>query len=93
MHLYAIFGDHWSLVMYAYDYPSGLPDGGADACQGDSGGPLILRGFSELQDQLFGIVSFGQGCAEVNMMHHGTCQLHYSLDTVKCMMASPIPVF
>jgi len=49
-----------------YDYP-GLPDGGADACQGDSGGPLILRGFSELQDQLFGIVSFGQGCAEVSM--------------------------
>ena len=43
---------------------AGLPQGGADACQGDSGGPLIIRGFSADQDLLYGIVSFGEGCAQ-----------------------------
>ena len=37
---------------------AGYPEGGQDACQGDSGGPLVV------DDQLVGVVSFGNGCAE-----------------------------
>ena len=35
-----------------------FPAAGQDACQGDSGGPLVVG------DQLVGVVSFGNGCAQ-----------------------------
>ncbi|KAI8100407.1 hypothetical protein M9435_006891 [Picochlorum sp. BPE23] len=41
--------------------------GGKDACQGDSGGPLISRGKSAKDDVVYGITSFGEGCARKNV--------------------------
>ena len=50
---------------------AGLPQGGADACQGDSGGPLIVAGNTAADDVLYGIVSFGNGCAMVSFCWSG----------------------
>ncbi|MEM6667152.1 MAG: serine protease, partial [Pseudomonadota bacterium] len=41
----------------------GLEEGGQDSCQGDSGGPAITRVQNDAQ-VLFGVVSWGFGCAE-----------------------------
>jgi secreted trypsin-like serine protease len=45
---------------------AGSPQGGRGVCHGDSGGPLVIRGKNVNDDNLVGIVSFGDssGCAK-----------------------------
>ena len=44
-----------------------LMDGGKDACQGDSGGPMVIP-YSNSDDTaiVYGLVSWGNGCAQEN---------------------------
>lgn len=46
---------------------AGYLKGGRDACQGDSGGPLFKKGANSSDDVLYGITSFGEGCARKNV--------------------------
>lgn len=42
---------------------AGYKEGQVDACQGDSGGPLVCMSSQGNYPELYGIVSFGVGCA------------------------------
>ena len=44
---------------------AGFTEGGKDSCQGDSGGPLVVpRNSSDDSAIIYGVVSFGYGCAQ-----------------------------
>ena len=44
---------------------AGFTEGGKDSCQGDSGGPLVVpRSSNDASAIIYGVVSFGVGCAK-----------------------------
>ena len=46
---------------------AGYPKGAKDSCQGDSGGPLVVpKSATDDTAIIFGVVSFGSGCAKPN---------------------------
>jgi len=60
-----LLGDGYDLVrMDGSQVCFGFQEGNIDACQGDSGGPLVCM--INKRWTLFGVVSFGRGCAEKN---------------------------
>merc|ERR1712086_312402 len=47
---------------------AGYAAGGKDSCQGDSGGPLVVpKSSSDDTAIIYGVVSWGSGCADPNM--------------------------
>ena len=45
-------------------FPAGDPKNYADTCQGDSGGALFAKGRLASEDVVFGLTSYGSGCAD-----------------------------
>ncbi|GAA6213852.1 tissue-type plasminogen activator-like [Lates japonicus] len=56
----AYYGDSITRNMFC----AGSPDWSTDACKGDSGGPLVCEVSGQMF--LFGVVSWGDGCAKKN---------------------------
>ncbi|KAM4525410.1 urokinase-type plasminogen activator-like [Odontesthes bonariensis] len=56
--------DYYGNMITDSMFCAGRPDWSQDACEGDSGGPLVC----EVGDRLFlfGVISWGDGCANVN---------------------------
>ena len=46
---------------------AGIKEGGKDSCQNDSGGPLVVpRSSNDASAIIYGVVSWGVGCAKPN---------------------------
>ncbi|XP_042370180.1 urokinase-type plasminogen activator-like, partial [Plectropomus leopardus] len=56
--------DYYGNMISDNMFCAGRPDWSRDACEGDSGGPLVCQVGSRLF--LFGVVSWGEGCAQEN---------------------------
>lgn len=56
--------DHYGDLITENMFCAGRPDWSQDACEGDSGGPLVCEAGGRLF--LFGIISWGDGCAREN---------------------------
>lgn len=52
--------DYSNTTVSQDQFCAGLDQGGKDSCQGDSGGPIV----DPTSKILYGLVSWGQGCAE-----------------------------
>lgn len=54
---------YYSTKVYATQICAGFAEGGKDSCAGDSGGPLVCKAAKNGPWLLYGLVSWGYGCA------------------------------
>lgn len=66
---------------------AGYPKGGTDTCEGDSGGPILAPGPHHTL-LLFGITSFGRGCAEAG--HPGVYD-YVAQGAIRTFIAQTVP--
>ena len=71
----------WIKISKDITFCAGYAEGGKDSCTGDSGGPIFRQNLNGVGGTLYGISSWGYGCAEAKRPGVYT-NVYYYLDWI-----------